>query len=131
MYIYRDRYIYAVLYDSLLPSPLFLPSPLPMLRNIFRDHRSGWEGEMTRICEGVVGLVPTGCPRLTKFTATVCMCLTHRPLSPNPEKGPWKFYLVGRNNKFPGLGANCMPISCTLLPTLNRRRGSQLQLFNL
>ena len=87
LYIEKETYIYVVIYDSsLLPSPLFLPLPLPMQRNTFRDPRSGWEGRTTRSSDGVIGLVPTDCPRLTKFAATVWMCLTHEPLPPSRKR---------------------------------------------
>lgn len=80
------------IYDgSLLPSPLLLPLPLPMQRNVFRDPRSGWEGRTTRISDGVIGLIPTDFPRLTKFAATVWMCLTHEPLPPVQKKDRGSF----------------------------------------
>lgn len=48
--IYRYIDLCGVSDHSLLPSPLFLPSPLPTPRNTFRDPSSEWEGKMTRIC---------------------------------------------------------------------------------
>lgn len=48
--IYRYIDLCGVSDHSLLPSPLFLPSPLPMPRNTVRDPSSEWEGKMTRIC---------------------------------------------------------------------------------
>lgn len=70
--VWKEREIYVVLMMAFFcPQLFFLPSPLPMLRNIFRDPRSGWEGKMTRICDGVIGLVSADCPRLTKLAATV------------------------------------------------------------
>lgn len=99
--------VHTHIYTLYMPAIFIIPSSLAMLRNIFRDSRSGWEGQTTRVCDGVAEFIPTVCLRLTHLHTVTGMTVPYTVTSSSPSR-KWtvEVFLGSRNKKFPGFSTD-------------------------